>query len=239
MIIAKQIKQKLEAIPDGVVIGIKDFQMETRYEPTIARTLNRLVEQGKLNRLSKGKFYKPKQTMFGQLKPSVSEVAKDLLEKGGKVIGYITGTTAFASMGLTTQISSSIVVGTNKYRRPIQRGGYKVSFLVQENQITKGNIPLLRILDALRLIREIPATTPDNCVSILQDLIRSLTEKEKDKLIALSEKYTPYVRALLGAILENLGTDTDRLKASLNGVTSYKLLISEGALPNKKNWNIV
>ena len=43
---------------------------------------------------------------------------------------YITGTAAFASMGLTTQISSSILVGTNKYRRPITRNGVKISFLL-------------------------------------------------------------------------------------------------------------
>lgn len=46
MIIARQVKQKIETIPEGVVLGIKDFQVETQYEPTLVKVLNRLVQQG-------------------------------------------------------------------------------------------------------------------------------------------------------------------------------------------------
>lgn len=239
MIIARQVKQKIETIPEGVVLGIKDFQVETQYEPTLVKVLNRLVQQGDLERLSKGKYYKPKRTMFGLLKPSASEIAKDLLERNGEIIGYITGTTAFAGMGLTTQIASSIVIGTNKYRRPIKRGEYTIRFLVQDNQITEKNIPLLRILDAIRLIREIPATTPDECVAVLQKTISCLPKKEQDELVSLSKGYTPYVRALLGAILESVGADVNDLRNTLNGVTTYKLPVSIQSLPTKNNWNIV
>ena len=239
MIITKQVKQKIETIPEGVVLGIKDFQVETQYEPTLVKALNRLVQQGDLERLSKGKYYKPKRTIFGQLKPSETEIAKDLLERNGEIIGYITGTTAFSAMGLTTQIASSTMIGTNKYRRPIKRDEYKISFLVQENQITEKNIPLLRILDALRLIRVIPATTPDECIVVMQRTLARLSEEERKELIALSKGYTPYVRALLGAVLESIGTGTYGLKESLNGVSTYKLPISIQALPTMKNWNIV
>lgn len=239
MIIAKQVKQKINAIPEGVVLGIKDFQVEPQYEPALVKALNRLVQQGELERLSKGKYYKPKRTMFGILKPSATEIAKDLLEKNGEVIGYITGTAAFSGMGLTTQIASSIMIGTNKYRRPIKRGEYTISFLLQENQITEKNIPLLRILDALRLIREIPATTPDECIVVLQRAIACLSEDEQKELMSLSKGYTPYVRALLGAILECIGADTNDLKNTLNGVTTYKIPISIQSLPTKNNWNIV
>lgn len=239
MIIARQVKQKIETIPEGVVLGIKDFQVETQYEPTLVKVLNRLVKQGDLERLSKGKYYKPKRTMFGLLKPSASEIAKDLLERNGEIIGYITGTTAFAGMGLTTQIASSIVIGTNKYRRPIKRGEYTIRFLVQDNQITEKNIPLLRILDAIRLIREIPATTPDESIAVLQKTMSCLPKKEQDELVSLSKNYTPYVRALLGAILESIGADVNDLRNTLNGVTTYKLPISIQSLPTKNNWNIV
>lgn len=111
--------------------------------------------------------------------------------------------------------------------------------LVQENQITEKNIPLLRILDALRLIRVIPATTPDECIVVMQRTLARLSEEERKELIALSKGYTPYVRALLGAVLESIGTGTYGLKESLNGVSTYKLPISIQALPTMKNWNIV
>lgn len=142
-------------------------------------------------------------------------------------------------MGLTTQISSSILIGTNKYRRPIIRNGVKVSFLLQENAITSSNIPLLRILDALRMIKEIPGTSPDECVAKICKTIEGLSQKEKQELAELSLAYTPYVRALLGAIYENMGLDTQMISSTLNGVTSYKLPISEKVLSNKRNWNII
>ena len=239
MVIARQIKDKLSTTPAGVVLTTRDFGVEMRYQPALAKALSRLVLQGELQKIAKGKYYIPKKTIFGALKPSESELVKDFLEQNGKVVGYITGTTAFASMGLTTQISSSILIGTNKYRRPIIRNGVRVSFLLQENTITSSNIPLLRILDALRLIKEIPATSPDECVVNIRKAINALSEEQKKEMAELSLAYTPYVRALLGAIYESMGLSTEIISKTLNGVTSYKLPISENVLSNKRNWNII
>ena len=239
MVIARQIKEKLSSTPAGVVLTTRDFGVEMRYQPALSKALSRLVLQGTLQKIAKGKYYIPKNTIFGKLKPADSELVKDFLELDGKVVGYITGTTAFASMGLTTQISSSILIGTNKYRRPITRNGVHLSFLLQENTITSSNIPLLRILDALRLITEIPATSPDECVTNIYKAINALSDKQKKELAELSLAYTPYVRALLGAIYENMWLDTKIISKTLNGVTSYKLPISYNVLPNKKNWNII
>lgn len=62
--------------------------------------------------------------------------------------------------------------------------------------------------------------------------------QDKKELAELSLAYPPCVRALLGAIYELIGIDTYLIRQTLNGMTSYKLPISETALPNKKNWNI-
>lgn len=61
-----------------------------------------------LRRISKGRYYKPGKSRFGELLPSESEIVKDFLEKDGKVVGYIMGTRAFAALALTTQISYTI-----------------------------------------------------------------------------------------------------------------------------------
>lgn len=239
MVITKQIKEKLSSTPAGVVLTTRDFGVEMRYKRALAKALSRLVLQGELQKIAKGKYYKPKKTIFGMLKPSESELIKDFLDQDGKIVGYITGTTAFASIGLTTQISSSILIGTNKYRRPIERNGVKISFLSQENQITSSNIPLLRILDALRLVKEIPAASPDECVANIYKVIKVLSQECQKELAELSLAYTPYVRALLGAIYESMGFNTEIIRKSMNGVTCYKLPVSNNVLSNKKNWNIV
>lgn len=239
MVIARRVKEKLSSTPTGVILTTRDFGIEMRYQPALAKILSRLVCQGELRKISKGKYYIPKKTVFGTLKPSESELVKDFLEQDGITVGYVTGTTAFASMGLTTQISSSILIGTNKYRRPMTRSGVRISFLLQENVITSSNIPLLRILDALRLIKEIPAVSPDECVTKICKVVNALSKEQKKELAELSLAYTPYVRALLGAIFESLGLDAEIISKTLNGVTSYKLPVSEKVLSNKRNWNIV
>ncbi len=62
-------------------------------------------------------------------------------------------------------LSSSILILLNKYRRPIIRNGVKVSFLLQENAITSSNIPLLRILGCIAIGKRNLASLPDECVT--------------------------------------------------------------------------
>lgn len=238
MIIGNQIREKLMTIPEGIVFTISDFGFGPDGGMALAKALGRMVSAGTLCRFSKGKYYKPKQTMLGAVGPAGSEIIKDLLVKDGQMVGYITGLQAFASMGLTSQISSSILIGSVKYRRPQTRGEYKISFLQQNNVITKDNVELLRILDAVKLIRDIPAVSPDEACRSIISIIRSLPGGRIAELEELSLAYTSYVRAMVGAILEYIGKPTAVVRASLNGTSSYKLPISGTVLPNKSNWNI-
>lgn len=239
MTLAKQIREKVLRLKEGTVVTLADFDLPMEQQPALNVTLNRLVAEGVLRRLSKGRFYREKASMFGPLPPSETEVVKDFLTKNGKTVGYITGTQAFAELGLTTQISSRLLVGTNKYRRAVTRGQYTVSFLLQPNPIKDEEIEMYRILDALRLVREIPATPPDEAVRFLMGLLGRMTEEDRKRLTELAQGYTPYVRALLGAMLEQAGFSAYGLKQGLNGVTSYKLPVTERVLANKKKWNIV
>ena len=239
MIIGEDIKKQISDTPDGVILTIGDFNVDMRYQGALVKALNRLVDQGTLQRLSKGKYYKPRKTIFGTLKPTPEEITKDFLEKNGKLVGYITGNRAFALMGLTTQITSSLLIGTNRYRHPLTRGDYTISFLQQHNPITEETIPLLRILDALKFIKDIPASSPDSIVTQLGSTINALSNAEQKRLTELAENYTAYVRAILGAIMEQNNLNAELLKKGLNGTTNYKLPISEQALPNKRKWNII
>lgn len=203
--------------------------------------LERMVAEGTIRKLDKGRYYRPEQTMFGEIEPEIEQVVGDLVEdKNHKLIGYLTGTIVFAQLGLTTQISSQIQLGVRKYRRAITRGRYTVSFVLQHNMITKENIPLLQLLDAMRFFRDIPATTPNEAVERLIYLVRRLSAEQKRELVELSMQYTPYVRALLGAIMEHQGlnAELEPLRASLNAMTEYKLRISEEVLPTIGKWNI-
>ncbi len=241
MKIAEQIRLQIEKLPENFVFSASDFDAEIQKKSTVVKTLNRMAGNNEITKLAKGKFYKPRKTQFGALKPSAYQIAKDFIEKEGKPIGYITGYSAYNALGLTTQISSYIQIGTNKYRRAVKREKYTISFIVQPNPITRKNIEILRILDAIRFIREIPGTSPDDACLRLKEIIKSLDNGQRNLLVKCSMKYTSYVRALCGAILEDISCEkklTDILRKSLNGVTEYKLPLSTVVLPNKQNWKI-
>jgi hypothetical protein len=242
MKIVEIIDNQIKKIPNGKVFSYRDFDIEVKRKGTIVKTLNNLVEKGKIAKLSKGKFYKPEISRFGNLLPSMYQVVKDLIENDGKLIGYLTGYSVYNDLLLTTQIANIIQIGTNQYRRALKRGHYKISFVLQPNKITRANFYLLQILDAVRFVRSIPATTTDEACQRLIQIFKKMTPEEQTKITMLALKYTDYVRALCGAILQNIDADKTLLALlakSLNGVTTYKLEISGNILQTKTEWRIV
>jgi hypothetical protein len=107
----KYISLRIERFPKGYVFTCADFITEVNSKEAIIKSLNRMAATGKIMKLSKGKFYKPELTPFGELPPDQYQVVKDLLERNRKIIGYITGLGVYSQLGLTTQISNVIQIG--------------------------------------------------------------------------------------------------------------------------------
>ena len=207
----------------------------------VIKALNRMVKSGKIAKLSKGRYYKPETTPFGKLLPDQKQVVKDLLEDNGKVTGYLTGYSMYNQLGLSTQLSNTIQIGKNEIRPGFNRDPYKISFIKQKNTITKENIPLLQILDAVRYIKKIPDATIEATCKRLLVIIKDLTGKDRSALVRLALKYPPATRALLGALLEQIQEFklAEPLLKSLNPITKYKLAGAAKALSAAAKWNIV
>lgn len=231
----------IDRLPKSYVFTYTDFTTKVHQAEAVIKTLNRLAVSGKIKKLSKGKFYKPEQTPFGELKPPQEEVVKDLLEENGKIIGYLTGYSVYNQLQLTTQVSNLIQIGRNQTRPKLKRGNYTIAFVKQKNRITRENIPFLQVLDALRYIKKIPDAPIDFACKRFLAILETYQEKELSTMVQLSLKYPPSTRALLGAILDELGKDnlTKSLYNSLNPVTKYKLSGAEKALSTTEKWRIV
>ena len=158
----------IDRFPKGFVFTYADFNSEVSQKQALIKALNRMVISGKIAKLSKGKYYKPETTPFGDLLPNQKQVVKDLLEEKGKINGYLTGYSIYNQLGLTTQVSNTIQIGKNEIRPSFKRDRYTIDFIKQKNNITKDNIPLLQILDAIRYIKKIPDTTITNsCIRFI------------------------------------------------------------------------
>jgi hypothetical protein len=234
------ITNKINRFPKGYVFTYEDFSIEVERKEAVIKALNRMVEAGKISKLSKGKYYKPEKTPFGELQPDQEQVVKDLLEDDGKPIGYLTGYSIYNKLGLTSQVSNTIQIGRNEVRPKFKRERYTISFIKQKNIITRQNIPLLQILDSIRYIKKIPDSTLKGSLERLLKIIEKLSDNDKKELVRLSLKYPPSTRALLGAMLDELNeVSTKSLKASLNPITKYKIPGASRILSNTNLWNII
>lgn len=231
----------VDRLPKGYVFTYKDFLNKVDQKEAIIKALNRMAATGKIEKLSKGKFYKAEKSPFGKLQPDQSQVVKDLLEDSGKVTGYLTGYSIFNQLGLTTQISNVIQIGKNEVRPAFVRPPFKISFIKQKNGITKENIPLLQILDSIRFIKKIPDSNIVFACKRIEVILKSLSASEKQLTVRLALKYSPATKALLGALLEEINEKslTDSLYKSLNPITKYKFEGVEEVISNTKKWNII
>jgi len=232
---------KIDRLPKGYVFTYEDFIDEVNKKEAIIKALNRMAASGKIAKLSKGKYYKPENTPFGKLQPSLAQIVKDLLEENGKILGYLTGYSIYNQLGLTTQVSNTIQIGKNEIRSSFKRERYSISYVKQKNTITKENIPLLQILDAIRYIKNIPDAKIEASCRRFLGILQALKPKERETLVRLALKYPPATRALLGAMFDEL-TEVSLAKdlmKSLNSITKYKLGGVQVALPTAEKWNII
>ena len=240
MKIAEQIRKTITKLPEDKTFGYADLGISKEDFFTSAKALERLQKQGIIKKMSKGIFYKPIKTVFGDLQPDDSEQLKPYLFKNGKRIAYITGESLYNQMNLTTQMAFRIKIASNR-RINIDKGAIKAKSVKSYAEVTEENYQLLGFLDALKDIKKIPDCTASNAVKILSKKLATFEDKKIEELIKYAILYPPRVRALLGAILENINTKAgiSALKESLNPMTTFQLGLNENNLPTLKNWYIV
>jgi predicted transcriptional regulator of viral defense system len=239
--LATEIRKLIKKIPEGKTFGYLDLGIAREKYLTAAKALERFQKEGLIKRVSKGVFYKPKLTVFGELEPEYNELLQAYLFENGKRIAYITGTSLYNQLGLTTQMAFKIKIASRKKRIYINRGALKAGAAKSYAEITESNYKILGLLDAFKDIKKIPDCSIAQAVRRLQAIVRSLDEKQTDELLKYALMYPPRVRALVGAILESLGIENqrlDKLKNSLNPLSTFELGIKEQELPTKSNWYI-
>ena len=241
MPLATDIRMRIKNLPEGKTFGYNNLRIAREDYTTAAKALERLQKQGVIKKVSKGVFYKPEQTVFGELKPDYSELLRSYLFENGKRIAYETGASLYNRMGLTTQLAFRIKIASRGKRININRGTLKADAVKSYAEVTDSNYETLGILDAFKDMKRIPDCSETQAVSRLSAIVKKLNDKQIASLIKYALLYPPRVRALAGAILENNGSklkELENLKASINPLTTIKLGLKETELPNKSKWYI-
>lgn len=241
MNITEKIRQQIENIPEDTVFGYNQLGIAKAEYQTAAKVLERLLKKEVIKKISNGIFYKPKMTVFGELKPNSQEILQPYLFNNGKRIAYVTGISLYNKLGLTTQIAFKINIASRSKRITINTGSIKAVPSKSYVEVTDENYELLGFLDALKDLKIIPDSTIITSFKIIRNNIEQLNDKQTLELIEYALHYPPRVRALLGAMLEQLKqtNEIEKLMESLNPLTKYKLGIKIEYLPTALNWNIV
>jgi len=238
MKVVEQIRKTILKLPEDKTFGYTDLGVAKEDYQTSAKALERLQKQGLIKKMSKGIFYKPISTVFGDLKPLDSEQLKPYLFKNGKRIAYITGESLYNQMNLTTQMAFRIKIAGNR-RINIDKGSIKAKSVKSYAEVTDANYEFLGILDAFKDIKRIPDCSVAQAILRLSVILKELNQKQTDSIIKYALVYPPRVRALVGAVLEKNGQKgLKKLKDSLNPLTIIKMGLKETELPTKSNWYI-
>ena len=240
MKVALKIKNKIGQTPAGRVFTYQDLGISNNEYRAAAKALERLVTKKNIKRISPGLFFKPKKTIFGELRPSEREQLKPYLFNGKKRIAYITGAALFNKMSLTTQVPTDIDLASRVKRSSYKIGNIEVRWVKSYVDITNKNYALLEILDALKDFKIIPDLDKKAAIKRMAAIITELKDNKKKCLVKYALNYPPRARALLGALLESIGKNEDlnQLRQSLNPLTTYNITVTQEILPSSKKWFI-
>jgi len=237
MSVAQITRNFVDSIENGKIFMYDDILDDNKMG--IAIELSRLFKKGLIKKVSKGKYYKPKITPFGEIGPSSDEKIKSFIEASNN--DYVSGISNLNRLGLTTQVSNVITIASNQSSRKVKLQNITIKFVPKLNQSSKKDIKLLQLLDALNSLKKIPDTSIDEAFRMIKIMIEKLEKKEQQVLAKLAFNYPPRTKALVGAILKNVGLweEAYKLKSTLNPISIYKINISKEILPNKDEWRIV
>ena len=240
MKVSQKIGKQLQEIPVGTTFKYEDLPIESSEYQAAAKVIGRFIHAGTLKRISKGVFYKPKETLFGALPPREDEVLKQFLFKNGERVAYVTGTSLYNKIGLTTQMSFVVIIASKSRRGTVLTiGNIKIKPVKSYARVTDENYYLLGLLDAIKDFNQIPDMDAKSVISLLVNKLKKLTPQQITNLIQNALFYPPRTRALVGAILETMDNSLDLtlLKKSLNPLSKYKLGMVNNFLPTATHWN--
>lgn len=233
--ISQRVLEKINELEPGSIFTPKDFKYLNSPQ-AVQVTISRLHKQKIVMKLQRGLYYKPRETKFGTVGPSESDILKALQKNGH---GHLAGHAIFNQKGLTTQVPTRVEFRTDKRMSAKVLGNLNLKFQGNPTKHRKGEENLVFILESLQNMKSIFDSDINQIISSLKSEITRMDTGSIARLITLSAKYRPFVRALLGAMIQKHHPERAAyIKKTLNPGTRYKINVSDSILPNLKEWNI-
>ncbi|MGH7356546.1 MAG: DUF6088 family protein [Candidatus Rokuibacteriota bacterium] len=200
----------------------------------VARALSRLAAAGLIERLSKGTYYRSRQTAFGKSRPNPAAIQK--LASDRKPF-FPSGVAAANHLGFTTQTAPRGQVATSASSLPRKLIGQNTLVHTRRPQAWSTLLETdAALLDFLRRGGRTSELSPEDTVRRTLLLLRE--RRRYERLIEIADTEPPRVRALLGSLGERLGKSGKtlaRLRDSLNPLSRFDFGML-ACLPNARAW---
>jgi hypothetical protein len=211
---------KTESIRQRILAGGERFwnhqDLADYPSATIAKTFTQLVKEGILQRISKGHYYHPRPTRFGYSQPVRSELPYQLTQT--RV--YPAEVNAANLLGFTTQNAIDGTFATTASSLPTAWLGQRAKLFTRRPS-TWENLSATEaaLLDFLRSRGEWSDLSP---VETNQQLLNHFRVPGRfERLVAIAHAEPPRVRAMLGAIGQELKYARDLLQQLRTGLNPY------------------
>jgi Family of unknown function (DUF6088) len=200
----------------------------------VAQALSRLTREGTIERLSKGVYYRNRETTFGKSRPNPSAIRN--LASRRKTL-FPAGMAAANLLGFTTQMPKQGEISTNALSLPRKLVGSDTLIHTRRPEAwTNLSETDAAILDFLRHGAKFSELSQQDTIGKLLALLSE--QGHFNRLIKVADSEPPRVRAMLGALGEQLGTSPKTLqvlRASLNPFSRFDFGMLT-ALPNASAW---
>jgi hypothetical protein len=225
----------------------RDFPTENRV--AVSAALSRLARTGLIARVRPGVYYRPRRTVLGPSRPDPEVVLDAVLRlRGAEPVP--SGISEYSRLGLTTQASGSITRAVPRRMNHAILSEFPVYLSARPLERQRGIRSEERTaLDALRDLGRIPGSTPRDVIGRIATLIRA-GKLSFSRLARFARVEPPRVRALLGAIGEDVRSEgarggaavlkenLERLRSSLNPLSSYRVPGAREVLASAASWRI-
>ena len=200
----------------------------------VAQALSRLTRQGRLERLSKGVYYSSRNTAFGKSRPNPAAIQK-LASRRQTV--FPSGIAAANLLGFTTQTAKKNEVATSALSLPRKLVGSDTMIHTRRPEAwARLSERDAALLDFLRRAGRTSELSPEETT---RRTIMLLSEKGRfERLLRIAASEPPRVRAMIGAIGQQLGKNRRalrRLRNTLNPFSRFDFGLLAG-LRHARDW---
>ncbi len=217
---AKYIETKIEQEPKNKLLEANTLYLKsfgTVPEMTYYKTLERMCKQGTLVHLTKGLYYRPKESRFGTIPISEKEIVSHYT-KGGK--GIVIGYRLYNQKGLTTQISNRVEVLSSALSEQ-KKNINNVCVTNSGITLSPKTIPVIETLEILQNYKSIEDINKSAFATYMEDFASTYSDKAA-VFVLKNRKYKKSTIAFLERFL-NFFKVENTLNQFLSALSSYAI----------------